>query len=124
MPTDVSQLSLSVLVPAYNEEGSLKETVEALSQQKRHFKDMDMVVGARTGEEVHIPLVRRPAKWMITRLAEYLSQRKIPDLNSGLRVFRKDTALRFLTLYPDGFSFTTTITLAMLTNHYTVKFVP
>ena len=197
MPTDVSQLSLSVLVPAYNEEGSLKETVEALSQQKKHFKDMevvvindgskdrtgeiartlpvtfiehqvnrgygaalksglarakhdyiviadadgtypledipklmadapsfDMVVGARTGEQVHIPLVRRPAKWMITRLAEYLSQRKIPDLNSGLRVFRKDTALRFLTLYPDGFSFTTTITLAMLTNHYTVKFVP
>ena len=33
-------------------------------------------------------------------------------------------ALRFLTLYPDGFSFTTTITLAMLTNHYKVKFIP
>ena len=33
-------------------------------------------------------------------------------------------ALRFLSLYPDGFSFTTTITLAMLTNHYKVKFIP
>ena len=83
-----------------------------------------MVVGARTGAVVQVPLLRRPGKWIITRLAEYLSKRKIPDLNSGFRVFRKDVALRFLSLYPDGFSFTTTITLAMLTNHYKVKFIP
>jgi len=83
-----------------------------------------MVVGARTGAVVKVPPLRKPGKWIITRLAEYLSQRKIPDLNSGFRIFRKDVALRFLTLYPDGFSFTTTITLAMLTNHYKVKFVP
>jgi hypothetical protein len=81
-------------------------------------------VGARTGAVVQVPLLRRPGKWIITRLAEYLSKRQIPDLNSGFRVFRKDTALRFLSLYPDGFSFTTTITLAMLTNHYKVKFIP
>ena len=83
-----------------------------------------MVVGARTGEIVQVPPLRKPGKWIITRLAEYLSNRKIPDLNSGFRVFRKDVALRFITLYPDGFSFTTTITLAMLTNHYKVKFLP
>jgi glycosyltransferase involved in cell wall biosynthesis len=86
--------------------------------------NFDMVVGARTGSVVHIPFMRRPGKWIITRLAEYLSGRKIPDLNSGLRVFRRDAALRFLSLYPEGFSFTTTITLAMLTNHYRVKFMP
>ncbi|MEO7933970.1 MAG: glycosyltransferase family 2 protein [Chthoniobacterales bacterium] len=84
----------------------------------------DMVVGARTGEIVQVPLLRRPAKWIITRLAEYLSQRKIPDLNSGLRLFRKEIAMKFFSLYPDGFSFTTTITLAMLTNRYRVKFLP
>jgi glycosyltransferase involved in cell wall biosynthesis len=83
-----------------------------------------MVVGARTGAIVHVPLLRRPGKWIITRLAEYLSNRKIPDLNSGFRVFRKDVAMRFIQLYPDGFSFTTTLTLAMLTNHYKVLFVP
>src|SRR4029434_11195186 len=83
-----------------------------------------MVVGARTGDVVHIPLMRRPGKWIITRLAEYLSGQSIPDLNSGFRIFRKDVALRFLSLYPDGFSFTTTITLAMLTNFHRVKFVP
>jgi glycosyltransferase involved in cell wall biosynthesis len=83
-----------------------------------------MVVGARTGAVVQVPTLRKPGKWIITRLAEYLSNRKIPDLNSGFRIFRKDVAMRFIELYPDGFSFTTTITLAMLTNHYSVKFIP
>ena len=83
-----------------------------------------MVVGARTGAIVQVPTLRKPAKWIITRLAEYLSNRKIPDLNSGFRIFRRDVAMRFIELYPDGFSFTTTITLAMLTNHYAVKFIP
>lgn len=83
-----------------------------------------MVVGARTGAIVQVPTLRKPGKWIITRLAEYLSNRKIPDLNSGFRVFRKDVAMRFIQLYPEGFSFTTTITLAMMTNHYPVKFIP
>ena len=86
--------------------------------------DNAMVVGARTGAVVMVPLLRRPGKWIITRLAEYLSDRKIPDLNSGFRIFRKDVAMRFIQLYPDGFSFTTTLTLAMLTNHYKVLFLP
>ena len=46
----------------------------------------DMVVGARIGPDVAIPMARRPAKWVLTRLASYLAGRKIPDLNSGLRV--------------------------------------
>jgi hypothetical protein len=86
--------------------------------------DCDMVVGARTGENTHVPLVRRPAKWFITRLAESISGSEIPDLNSGLRVFRKSLAMEFYHLFPKGFSFTTTITLAMLSNDYPVKFIP
>ena len=193
----VDQKSLSVLIPARNEELSLASTVAAIEQHRALFREMeiivindgssdrtgeiartlavrliehemtqgygaslkdglrvatgelvliadadatypleeiprlaadigefDMVVGARTGELVHIPVLRRIGKWIITQLAEYLSRTKIPDLNSGLRIFRKDIALRFLPMYPDGFSFTTTLTLAMLTNHYRVSFVP
>jgi glycosyltransferase involved in cell wall biosynthesis len=192
-----SELSISVLIPAYNEEGALAETVRVIEGLRRQFADMeivvindgssdktsdiartlpvtliehernrgygaalksglqqarhdyiviadadgtypledlpklaadapshDMVVGARTGAIVHIPALRRPGKWMITRLAEYLSGQTIPDLNSGFRIFRKDVALQYLALYPDGFSFTTTITLALLTNFRRVKFVP
>ena len=87
-------------------------------------KEYDMVVGARTGDEVSIPLIRRPAKWAINQLANYVAGENIPDLNSGLRVFRKDVALRFFNMLPNQFSFTTTITLAMLTNQYLVNYVP
>lgn len=86
--------------------------------------EVDMVVGARTGKNVAIPLVRRPAKWMIRSLASVVAGMAIPDINSGLRVFRRSTALRFFNLLPDGFSFTTTITLGMLSNGYLVDYVP
>lgn len=86
--------------------------------------EADMVVGARIGNSVSIPLARRPAKWVLTRLANYLSATKIPDLNSGLRVMRKSVLTRFLNILPRGFSFTTTITLAMLCNDYRIRFHP
>ena len=84
----------------------------------------DMVVAARSGAGVHIPFARRPAKWFITKLAEYLCGQPIPDLNSGLRIMRKDVLMRFIGLLPDGFSFTTTITLAMISNGCRVHYVP
>ena len=84
----------------------------------------DMVVGARVGERVAIPLMRRPAKWMIGRLATLVAGEQIPDINSGLRAFKRAAALRFFGLLPDGFSFTTTLTLGMLTNGYLVDYVP
>ncbi len=84
----------------------------------------DMVVGARVGEDVSIPLIRRPAKWAIGRLANFVSGESIPDLNSGLRIFRREAVLRFLSMLPDQFSFTTTITLAMLVNGYLVDYIP
>lgn len=87
-------------------------------------ENFDMVVGARVGKNVKIPLIRRPAKWFITKLASYLAGTKIPDINSGLRVMKKDVLEKYLNILPDGFSFTSTITLAMLTNGYRVKYVP
>ena len=82
----------------------------------------EMAVGARTGKSVHIPLVRRPAKWVLKRLASYLAGVPIPDLNSGLRAFRRELVLRYRPILPDGFSFTTTITLASLTNGHRVAY--
>jgi glycosyltransferase involved in cell wall biosynthesis len=87
-------------------------------------QDCDMVVGSRTSTEVHIPLIRRPAKWVLGKLASYLAGYKIKDLNSGLRVMKKDIIMRFSKILPDGFSFTTTITLAMLTNGHLVEYIP
>ena len=84
----------------------------------------DMVVGARTQRGVKIPMLRRPAKWFITKLASYLTGTKIPDLNSGLRAMKKEVVEKYIRILPDGFSFTSTITLAMLTSGYSVKYVP
>lgn len=84
----------------------------------------DMVVGARVGENTAIPLIRRPAKWVLGKIASYLAGRSIPDLNSGLRVMRKPLVKRFAHLLPSGFSFTTTITLASLCSGSLVKYIP
>lgn len=90
----------------------------------RYTDKYDMVVGARKGKHVKIPLFRKPAKWFLNIVASYIAGRKILDLNSGLRAFKKEIALRFWNLFPDGFSFTSTITLACLTNNLDVKYVP
>lgn len=84
----------------------------------------DMVVGSRTGQNVHLPLVRRPAKWVLKHLANYVTNARIPDLNSGLRVFRRNIALQYFPILPNYFSFTTTITLAMLCDNYAVLYLP
>ena len=83
-----------------------------------------MVVGARTGKKVHIPLYRRPAKLFLTKLANYLVETEIPDLNSGMRLFRKDDSMKYFHILPSGFSFTTTITLSYLSDDFMVKYVP
>jgi len=97
---------------------------EDIAKLLGHMEYYDMVVGARTGKTVKIPLIRKPAKKFLNLLANYLAGVDIPDLNSGLRVFRKSVAREFFNILPSGFSFTTTITLAMLSNGYRVKYVP
>jgi hypothetical protein len=85
---------------------------------------VDQVVGARTTEEGTHKLLRVPAKWVIRKIAERLSSTKIPDLNSGLRAFKREVAEPYLRLLPPGFSCVSTITLAFLSNGHPVKYVP
>ncbi len=97
---------------------------ERIPELVQGLETSHMVVGARTGGKVHIPLIRRPAKWALNQLANYLSETRIPDLNSGLRAFRKEDVLRFFDILPSGFSFTTTITLAFHVNDRFVTYIP
>ncbi|MGK0218017.1 MAG: glycosyltransferase involved in cell wall biosynthesis [Planctomycetota bacterium] len=83
----------------------------------------EMAIGARIGANVHIPLIRRPAKNVLRLLASYLAGRKIPDLNSGLRAFRRELVMKYVPVLPNGFSFTTTITLASITNNHRVDYI-
>jgi polyisoprenyl-phosphate glycosyltransferase len=84
----------------------------------------DQVVGARRTEAGTYKLARVPAKWAIRKLACYLTNTDIPDLNSGLRAFKRSVAEPYLRLLPAGFSCVTTITLAFLSNGHPVKYVP
>ena len=87
-------------------------------------QDADMVIGARTKKGAQFHWTRVPAKWVIKHLVNSMSGRKIPDNNSGMRIFKKPMAEEFMHLYPQGFSFTITITLAAITSDYNVIYVP
>jgi glycosyltransferase involved in cell wall biosynthesis len=86
--------------------------------------DADQIVGARTSEQGSHKLLRTPAKWFIRKLASYLAETDIPDLNSGFRAFRRSVALRYVDLLPRGFSCVSTLTLAFLCNGYEVRYEP
>ena len=83
----------------------------------------DCVIGHRT-KLVHSPLWRMPGKWFLTQLARILTRKEIRDLNSGLRVVRRDVILRYMHLCPAGFSFSTTSTFALASRGYRVEFIP
>ncbi|MBK6916749.1 MAG: glycosyltransferase family 2 protein [Deltaproteobacteria bacterium] len=88
-----------------------------------HRRNFHMVVGARTGPKAAVAMLRRPPKYVLRKLASYLSRQDIPDLNSGLRLMRKDILQRFENILPDQFSYTTTITLAMFSAGFHVKYL-
>jgi glycosyltransferase involved in cell wall biosynthesis len=95
-----------------------------LPEMLAELEHADMVVGSRTGADVNIPLVRKPAKWFLRVMANYVANTNIPDLNSGLRVFRRDVAMQYFAILSDQFSFTTTITLAVLCDKYAISYLP
>ena len=86
--------------------------------------DADMVVGARIGDDVVYSKLRAIPKIFLRRYAQWITGTHIPDINSGFRAFRTDVAKRYLHLYPDGFSFTTTITISMLMEGREVIYEP
>lgn len=196
--SEVEGMSLSIVIPAYNEEGAVKETIEEVREAmdpldvpyeiividdgsedrtleiaretgvkvdtnqvntgygaslKRGIKhaqyeyvaiidadgtypprylpemlamcrDQDMVVGDRGAAMKNVPWVRKPAKWVLNTFASFLAERKLNDLNSGLRVFRKSELVPFIPLLPQKFSFTTTITLCMSCNGKRMIYTP
>lgn len=87
----------------------------------KHRKTYDMVVGAR---KFSSSVSRKIAKKIITTLANYVSEVKIPDLNCGLRIIKRDILLNYLDSLPNRFSFTTTITMILLKSGYSIKYVP
>ncbi len=87
-------------------------------------KGNDMVVGARHGKYYRGMLFKMPARIVFKWLVEFTTGRHIPDINSGLRAFRKSTMTPYLDDLCNGFSFTTTITLVYCLTGKFVQYVP
>lgn len=86
--------------------------------------DHDMVVGARIGSGVDYSWVRSIPKFFLRYYVNFITSSSVPDINSGLRIFDKGKAKQFYKLYPDGFSLTTTITIAFITSGYSILYEP
>jgi len=89
-----------------------------------YVDENDMVVGARTKPGIKEPIMRKIAKFFLNQLASYLVETKIPDLNSGLRIMRRDRLNEFFRILPNNYSFTTTLTLSFLNSNLRVSFIP
>ena len=85
--------------------------------------EYDLAVGARAWN-AQATLSRGLGNLLLGRLASYLCGRKIPDLTSGFRAARRDRMREFLHLFPNGFSYPTTSTMAFVRAGYNLSFVP
>lgn len=97
---------------------------EDLLQLIPFASQFDMVVGQRSGSHFHGGPFKYLGRRLQLFLVEFTTGTKIPDVNSGLRIFPRELSLTFFDNLCGGFSFTTSITLAMLMSEYTIKFVP
>lgn len=96
--------------------------VERIPDLLEHIPAYDMVVGAR--DQFFDSSLKGMGRRALLRTVEYAVRRKVPDVNSGLRVFRKDVALAHENRISSGFSFTTTLTLNMMLEDHFVRYVP
>ncbi len=94
-----------------------------ISRFLENIDKYDMVVGARSKKSktsFHRDLANKFYNW----LASFVCDFRIQDLTSGFRLVRKQTALQFLNLLPNTFSYPSTITIAFLRSGHTLKYIP
>lgn len=96
---------------------------KTIPKMLKFFPDYDQVNGARDSEKGTLKLLRTPAKWVLRHIAMFIAGHYIPDLNTGLKAFKRDVMLKYLWVMPDGFSCVTSMTLAYLANGHPVKYV-
>lgn len=109
------------LIAFYDADGQHRP--EDLDAMQQSFQSYDMLIGQR-GKDSHQEWVRKPGKWVLSKVANFLTGRKIPDLNSGLRIIKREIIKEMLHLFPDGFSFSTTSTIAFMNMGYNVGYHP
>lgn len=98
--------------------------IDALPAMMEETERYEMIIGARDKNSEGIHISRKHSKMFLNRFAGYLANKKIPDLNSGMRIFKKEIALNYWELFPNRFSFSTTLTMVSLSHGYETIFFP
>lgn len=98
--------------------------VDVLPNMIKETEKYDMIIGSRDKNSEGIHLSRKHSKIFLNCFAGYLTGKKIPDLNSGMRIFKKEIALKYWELFPNRFSFSTTLTMVSLSHGYETRFFP
>ena len=91
-----------------------------LEKKKEGF---DLVVAARTGKYYKQSIFKSILRKLLKRLVEFVSEKKIKDINSGLRVFDKSLVIKYFPRLCNTFSFTTSQTLAYFMNNHFVAYI-
>ena len=121
-------LSDGIMVAKYNciaiIDGDGSYPAEMIKHLYDYYPQYDMIVGARKGKEYKRGIFKRLSRILFSYSVAYVIGKKVPDVNSGLRIFKKDVVMRFQHSFCTGFSFTTVLTLFFFLNHYYVKYVP
>lgn len=90
----------------------------------KHLPEYDQIIGARNKDYGSLRILRVFVKRLVSSFASLLTGTAIEDINSGLRAFKKDIAIKYMDLIPNGFSCVSTLTLIFICNKYKVKFIP
>lgn len=106
-------------------DGDGQHTVDDVRKIYTVFKlitNCDMLVGCRWN------LAEKSHRWMgrkfLNFLASMLAGHYLIDLNSGMRMFRRDLAMGYSPILCDTFSFTTSLTMSMVTDGHKIAWLP
>ncbi len=104
-------------------DGDGQHEPEDIAKLLEYLPEFDMVVGARSKGN-HASLGRTVGNTAYNWLASYVAKFRVEDLTSGFRAVKADIAHNLLYLFPNTYSYPTTLTLSVLKNGRTVKYVP
>lgn len=91
---------------------------------EKYREGFNMVVGKRTGQHYKQSLFKFSLRRILQFMVEWACGKKIPDINSGLRIFNKNEIKRYYFHLCDTFSFTTSMTLAYMMTGKLVEYIP
>jgi glycosyltransferase involved in cell wall biosynthesis len=86
-------------------------------------QDFDLVIGKRKIDETNTKFIKRIGKALVNKITNIVFSENILDYNSGLRIFKKELVLKYINIYSDRFSFTTSMTISFLSQKHDIKFI-